>query len=173
MQMLNRYFTPFALILISLAFYYRVPEEGETGLPMDIKLSIAIVAASVLVNWWLSANKYRFIRWATALRHGQVWINYLWSALLVYFLVPYWAPMWLLLVMAPVAAALSLGKGATWISGLVSAGTMLGIYAHRGMAPEGPAFGMALAHAAFIVIFSLFVHALAEAALRLRDAGPA
>lgn len=172
MQMLNRYFTPFALILIVLALFYRVPEEGETGLPPDIKLSIIILGTSVLVNWWLSRNTYRFIRWTSALRHAQVWMNLAWSALLVWFLVPYWAPMWLLFVMAPVTAAISLSRGATLLSGLASAGAMLGIYVLRGMAPEGPALGMAVAHAAFIVIFSLFVHALAEAALRLRDAGP-
>ena len=34
---------------------------------------------------------------------------------------------------------------------------------------EGPGLGMGVSHAAFIVIFSLFVHGLAQTALRLRD----
>lgn len=169
MQLLNRYFTPFALILVLCACYFYVPESENEPLPLDIKLSLGILAVSVLVNWWLSAYTYRFIRWARPMKSIQVWMNFVWSAPLVYFLVPYWGPMWLLFVMAPVTAALYMSWWPTLGTALVSSGTMLFIYHIRGMAPEGAALGMACIHAVFIVIFSLFVHALAQTALRLRD----
>ena len=40
----------------------------------------------------------------------------------------------------------------------------------RGRYEMGPAAGMAVVHACFIVVFSLFVYSLAQSALRLRDA---
>jgi len=51
----------------------------------------------------------------------------------------------------------------------VAAGSMIGIYWLR-QPLQGEFLGMALSQAAFIVIFSLFVHGLAQTALRLRDA---
>lgn len=169
MQLLNRYFTPFALILVLCACYFYVPESENEPWPMDIKLSLGILGLSVFVNWWLSAYTYRFIRWARAMKSIQVWINFVWAVPLVYFLVPYWGPMWLLFVMAPVTAALTMSWWPTLGTALVSSLTMLSIYFLRGMAPEGAALGMAAIHAVFIVIFSLFVHALAQTALRMRD----
>lgn len=170
MQMLNRYFSPFALTLILSAIYFYEPESAGAPLPFNIKLSLIILAVSTLVNWWLSANTYRFIHWARQMRVLQVWLNFIWSAPLVYLLVPYWGPMWLLLVMSPVTAALYMSWWPTLGMSLISSATMLGIYYLQGMAPEGAALGMACVHALFIVIFSLFVHGLAQTALRLRDA---
>ena len=45
MQMLNRYFAPFALILIISAIYFSEPD------PAAYKLSLVILAVSVIVNW--------------------------------------------------------------------------------------------------------------------------
>lgn len=164
MQMLNRYFTPFALSLILSAIYFSEPE------PAAYKLSLGILSASILVNWWLSANTYRFIRWTRQMRMLQVWLNFVWAVPLFWLLQPFWGPMWLLFVMAPVTAALYMGWWQTLGTGVVSAGTMLGIYYARGVFEGGPVFGMALVHALFIVVFGLFVHALAQTALRMRDA---
>ena len=165
MQMLNRYFTPFALMLILSAIYFSEPE------PRAIKLSLAILAASTLVNWWFSANTYRFIRWTREMRMVQVWLNYLWAVPLFYLLQPFWGPMWLLFVMAPVTAALYESWWQTLVTASVSAFTMLVLYWLGGM--EGGAFwGMAGIHASFIIIFSLFVNSLAQVALRLRDMTP-
>lgn len=163
MQMLNRYFTPFALILILSAIYYSEPE------PRDARLSLGILGVSMFINWWLSANTYRFVRWAPHMRTIQVWLNFLWAVPLVYLLVPYWAPMWLLFVMAPVTAALYMSLLPTLGISLMSSATMMGVYYLRSPL-EGAALGMACVHASFIVIFALFVHALAQTALRLLSA---
>ncbi len=164
MQMLNRYFTPFALVLILFAIYFGEPD------PRAYKLSLGILFASIVLNWWFSANTYRFIHWARQMRAVQVWLNFVWAVPLVYLLMPFWGPMWLLFVMAPVTAALYMTRPATFGVAVVSAGTLLGIYWHHGVFDSGPAGGMACVHAIFIVVFSLFVHALAQTALRLRDA---
>jgi len=163
MQMLNRYFAPFALLLILSAVYFSEPE------PRAYKLSLAVLTASIIVNWWLTKNMYRFYRWAWQTRALQVWLNLIWAIPLFHFLMPFWGPMWLLFVMAPATAAMYWDRWKTLGMALASAGTMLAMYRWHGV--EGVALSMALVHAAFIVVFSLFVHGLVETALRLRDAG--
>lgn len=166
MQMLNRYFAPFALLLILSAVYFSEPD------PRDFKLSLGILSASFLVNWWLANNTYRFIHWSREMRVLQVWLDFLWTVPLFWLLQPTWAPMWLLFVMAPATAALTMGRGHTLVCSGASAATMLAIYWKRGVfdGGVGPAAGMAVVHAAFVVVIALFIHGLAQAALRLRDA---
>ena len=163
MQMLSRYFTPFALVLILLAVQF-----GEAE-PRTTKIAIAILVADVLLNWWIGKNQYRWVGWAGRFRQAQVWLNLVWAVPLFYLLYPYWGPMWLLFVLAPTAAALTTSKLETVLCSLAAAGAMIGLIWSR-QPLEGPALGMVLSHAAFIIIFSLFVHSLAQTALRLRDA---
>ncbi|MFI5362622.1 MAG: hypothetical protein ACHQ49_11685 [Elusimicrobiota bacterium] len=169
MQMLNRYFTPFALVLIVMAVYFRLDDIRDSGTRAPM-IAAAILAADVLVNWWLGRNQYRWIKWSRQLRVLQVWLAYVWAVPLFYMLYPYWAPMWLLFVMAPTAAALATSRGHTVLCALVSAGTMIGIYWSK-QPLEGVFLGMAVSQASFILIFALFVNSLAQAALRMRDAG--
>jgi len=164
MQMLNRYFTPFALILIVSAIWF-----GEAD-PQAVKFSIAILILSIAVNWWLSKNAYRFSHWTRQMKAAQVWINYIWAVPLFYLLAPFWGPMWLLFVMAPATAALVMSWWQTLLVALVSSLTMLAIYYHHGVFQAAASGGMAVVHASFIVILALFMHALAQSALRLRDA---
>ena len=162
MNLLNRYFSPFAALLIVTAVYFSEPD------PRTRNLSWAVLVASALVNWWLSANTYRFVGWAGRLRMLQIWLNFVWAVPLFYLLGGFWAPMWLLFVMAPVTAALYGGLAQTLLTALVSAGTMLVLYRLHG-AEGAQAWGMAMTHAAFIVIMSLFTYSLAQTALKLRD----
>ena len=169
MQMLNRYFTPFALALIVMAVYFRGDEFTGAGLRTPV-IAIGILAADVVVNWWVGRNQYRWVAWAARFRQLQVWLNYFWAAILFYLLFPYWAPMWLLLVVAPTAAALTTSKLETILCALVSAATMILIYWQRQNWSLSPEFlGMAVSQALFIIIFALFVQGLAQNALRMRD----
>jgi hypothetical protein len=174
MQMLNRYFTPFALIMIASALFFRFDDFRDPGTRSPMIVAAVIIAADVLVNWWLGRNQYRWIKWSRQLRLVQVWLPFVWAVPLVYLLYPYWAPMWLLFVMAPTAAALTTSRGHTLLCAVVSAGTMIGLYWFRqSYHLELEFLGTALSQAAFIVIFSLFVNSLAQTALRMRDSGAA
>ncbi|MFA6004813.1 MAG: hypothetical protein WC881_12195 [Elusimicrobiota bacterium] len=174
MQMLNRYFAPFALLLILSAIYFSTPDPENVRLTWQTyKAAFAILALSVLVNMWISKNTYHYIHWARQLKVLQVWLNYFWAIPLVYLLLPFWGPMWLLFVMAPATAALYWRRWQTLATALVSSTTLLVIYHQRGAFEAGFAegmAGMAYVHALFIVVISLFIHGLAETALRLRDA---
>ncbi len=163
MQMLSRYFTPFALVLILSAVRFGEPESGTT------RIALSILCADVLLNWWIGKNQYRWAGWAGRFRQMQVWLNFVVAVPLFYLLYPYWGPMWLLFVLAPTAAALTTSKLETVLCSLTAAGSMIGIIWYR-QPLEGPFLGMVLSHAAFIVIFSLFVHSLAQTALRMRGA---
>src|SRR6185312_6084899 len=147
MQMLNRYFTPFALVLILSAVYFRIDDFREAGSHAPF-IAAGILVADVLVNWWLGRNQYRWIKWSRQLKLVQVWLPF---------------------VLAPTAAGLTASRGQTLVCALVSIGTMVGIYWSR-QPLSGEFLGVALSQSAFILIFSLFVHSLAQAALRLRDA---
>ena len=162
MQMLSRYFTPFALVLILLAVQFGEAESHIT------KIALGILVADVFANWWIGKNQYRWVGWAGRFRQMQVWLNLIWAIPLFYLLYPYWGPMWLLFVLAPTAAALTTSKLETILCSIAAAGSMIGIIRMR-QPLEGPALGMVLSHAAFIIIFALFVHSLAQTALRMRD----
>jgi len=163
MEILNRYFSPFATGLVLSALYFSNPDPGTRW------LSLTMLALALGTNHFLGRRSYRHVRWTQQLRTAQVWVNLVTSAPLVYLLGPFWAPMWLLFLMAPASAALIGGRLQTLFVACASAATLLGIYALRGL--EGSFFwGMASVHAAFIVFFSLFVNALAQTAVQIRDA---
>src|ERR1035437_7021148 len=104
MHILNYYFTPFAVILILFAIFFSEPEHSVTY------ASFGLLAASFVVNYWLNANVYRLMQLTRRIRGITVWINLFTSAVLFYLLFPYWAPMWLLFLMAPAASAMFMKK---------------------------------------------------------------
>jgi len=167
MNLLNIYFTPFATVLVVLAVYLSEPEKIVRN------LSFGLLVLSLVVNHWLSKNTYRFIGWTGKIKIIQVWLTFLWSAILAYLLIPYWAPTWLLLTMPAVTAAMYQDRVQTGVVGTVCGLTLLAVYwlyqRKVGM-PLGPQlWGQACVHAGFIPVLGLFVHSLAQTALRLRD----
>ena len=169
MNLLNLYFTPFATSLVLVAIYFSEPDT------LTKYWSFGILGLSLVVNHWFSKNTYRFIGWAQQLKLVQVWLTFLWSAALSYLLMPYWAPMWLLLIMPPVTSAMYQSKLKTLATGLICGASLLGLYYLRQRSvglPLGEQFwAMAFVQAAFIPVLGVFVHALAETALRMRDIG--
>ncbi len=167
MNLLNLYFTPFAAVLVVMAVYFSDPEPAVRW------TAFGVLGMSLAVNHWLSKNTYRFVGWTGRLKAVQVWLTYLWSVLLFYLLMPYWAPMWLLLTMPPVTSAMYQTRLQTLGTGCVSGATILLIYWLRSKAtglPLGPQlWGQAFIHAAFIPVLALFVHSLAQTALQMRD----
>lgn len=167
MNLLNLYFTPFATMLVLAAIYFTDPDKTTRN------LSFGVLLVSLAVNHWFTRNTYRFVGWSSRLKIIQVWLTFLWCIPLFYLLVGYWAPMWLLFVMPPVTAALYQGRWQTLLTAAVSGATMLGVYhlrsASLGLELGEMAWAMAGIHAAFIIVLALFVHSLAQTALRLRD----
>ena len=84
MNLLNRYFSPFAALLILAAVYFSEPD------PRTRNLSWGVLLVSTAVNWWLSTNTYRFVGWAGRLRTLQIWLNFVWAVPLFYLLGGFW-----------------------------------------------------------------------------------
>ena len=167
MHILNFYFTPFAVILIAFAVYFSEPEKNVTY------AALALLGAAFGLNYWLSANVYRLMQVTRHIRGITVWINLLTSAALFYLLSPYWAPMWLLFLTAPAAAAMFMKKWQVFLTALAAAALMLGIYYLRSLIMEmelsSQLIGMAATQALFIIFFSMFTAAMAEMAVKVRD----
>lgn len=162
MHLLNRFFGPFAAVLVATAVLYSNPD------PAYIWASVAIIAVALATNAWVARNVYRYIRWTLVLRHAQIWANYVWAIALFILLGRWWGPTWLLLLVAPVSAAVHGGRNETFLAAGASCGSLLAVYWFWGV--EGHyAWGQAFVHALFLAIFPLFIHALAQASLRVRS----
>lgn len=161
MHLLNRFFGPFAALLVLSAVYYSDPERER------VWASLALIVVALATNSWIAKNCYRYIRWTQVLRHAQIWANFVWALALFTLLGAWWGPMWLLLLLCPVSAAVYGSRTETLLAALGSALGLLGFYWFRGV--EGSyAWGQAYTHAAFLAIFPLFIHSLAQASLRVR-----
>jgi hypothetical protein len=165
MNLLNLYFAPFGAGLVLVAVYFSELDRRTSV------ASFAVLAASLLVNFWFSRYTYRFPGWTDRLRVLQVWLSFLWSVLLFYLLFQFCAPTWLLVALPAVAAALNQGRWQTLLTGVVSGAAVLGVYYVRwsGEMTSPALWAQACVHAAFIPVLCMFVHALAQTALRLRD----
>ncbi|MFA6434648.1 MAG: hypothetical protein WCW52_08130 [Elusimicrobiales bacterium] len=167
MHILNYYFTPFAIILIVFAVYFSEPEKSVTY------ASFAILAASFCANYWFTKNTYRFMRWSQNIRAIMVWLNLATSAVLFYLLGSYWAPMWLLFIIAPATSAMFMKRNLVLVVAFASAASMLGVYCLKsvqlGMPLGTQLWGMASCHALFVIFLSMFVEAMSEMILKVRD----
>ncbi|MBI2362874.1 MAG: hypothetical protein HYV15_05770 [Elusimicrobia bacterium] len=168
MNLLNLYFTPFAAVMVVSAIYFSDPDASVKW------ISVGVLLTSLIVNHWFSKNTYRFVGWAQRMKTLQVWLTFLWSAVLAYLLMPFWAPMWLLLTLPPVTAALYQSKAQTLGTAGVCSLSVLALYkayeVKVGMPLGEVMWAQGAVHAAFIPVLAAFVHELAQAALRMRDA---
>ena len=167
MHILNYYFTPFAVILICFAIFFSEPEKAVTY------RAFGLLAGAFALNYWLSANTYKLMQYTRHVRGIIVWVNLLTGAALFYWLSPYWAPMWLLFLTGPAAAAMFMRKWQVFLISLAAAALMLGVYYYRsvandmGLSPQ--LIGMAASQAVFIIFFAMFTAAMAEMAVKVRD----
>lgn len=165
-QVVDRYFTPFALILVASALWLGFAE----GLTKQIALGIVMFSA--LFNQASAYLAKRRTEWAVGIGNTRLFVNFALNIGLVYLLGTFWGPMWLLFALTPIATALHASFGQTLLTAGISAGTLLGIYAARGLTGE-VGWGMASVHAIFIVFVSLFSNAIAKLVMQMKSAAPA
>jgi len=164
-RLVNRFFTPFALVMVgaAMALGYAEPRVYHTAFAIALLLAV-FNEASV----WL-AKKHS--EWILAIGYTRLGTNFVANIVLVYLLGTFWGPMWLLFVLTPVSTALYANWGQTLITAMVSSGALLAIYGSRGL--EGAVgWGQASLHAAFIVFISLFVNSIARMVMQIKAGGP-
>jgi PAS domain S-box-containing protein len=161
-RMVDRFFTPFASILVLAAAWMGFAETWTKH------VSIALLLSLFIFNEVSVAMARKHNEWAKKIGYTRIITNFLANVALVYMLGTFWGPMWLLFVLTPVATALYADWKNTAITAAISAGALLGIYYSRGL--EGAiGWGQAGLHAAFIVFISMFVNSIARMIMQVRS----
>lgn len=157
LKLLNRYFTPFAILLVFSGVSFSNPN------PTDAYYSLLVLAVSVAFNIataFVAMNTPHLVRF---LGYTRMAVNLGFNTILFYLLGSYWGPMWLLFLLGPVAAAVYGTKQRTILSAGISSILLLGVYLVKG-AIFKQTLGQALMHICFIFFLGLFVHALSQLA---------
>jgi len=158
-QMVNRYFTPLAVLLVAMGIVLSQPMSPTR------EICIGLLVFSLAFNFgsvgWIRGNpKKREFRLKL-----RVVLNIAVNTLLVFFLGGYWHPMWLLMLLSPVATAMYGSRRRTLGAALLVSAILLVIHATRGM--NSPLeWGVQSIQVIFIILVSLLVHDLAQVAKR-------
>jgi PAS domain S-box-containing protein len=160
-RLVDRFFTPFAAMLVLAATWMGFAEPGTKHVAIGL-LTFVFIFNEVSV---MIANKHA--EWAKTIGNTRLVTNFAVNVVLVYMLGTFWGPMWLLFALTPVATALYADWNRTAITAAISAGALLAIYYSRGL--EGlVGWGQASIHASFIVFISLFVNSIARMVMQVR-----
>lgn len=167
MHIMNTYFTPFAVILTVFAIYFSHMNKKT------VYITFGVLTVTFAINWWLSKNEYRFFKWIHKVRILTVIFNLLITTVIFYLLGSYWAPAWLLFLIAPAASAMFLKRFQVFLIALASALLMLGTYYFKScyfdLSIGTVHWAMASIHAIFVIFFSLFVNSMSQMMLKVRD----
>lgn len=165
-RVVNRFFTPFALVMVIAAMELGFAE------PRVYHAAFALAVALAVFNEGSVMLARRRAEWVRAIGYTRLAVNFISNVALVYMLGTFWGPMWLLFVLTPVATALYADWKKTLVTGVVSSAALLCIYGSRGL--EGAVgWGQASLHASFIVFISLFVNSIARMVMQIKAGGAA
>ncbi|MFH1958461.1 MAG: hypothetical protein ABIJ15_08315 [bacterium] len=149
--LVNRYFTPLAIILVLSAIIFS-ESYGRGFYAALILMGIAVLNNVITV--FIVAKK----EWLRTLR---VVVNLLVNIGLVYLLITYWYPIWFLLLLTPVATGVYSSRAHTWVTSVLVAALLMAIYAAKGL--FGLYYwGQAFNHALLIIFLSLFVNSITQ-----------
>ena len=147
-HLVNQYFTPLAVLLVVNGVILTRP-------PSPVReITIGLLAFSILFNFLSNRSLDRAVGAGAGKLNLRVWVNFAVSALQVYLLGKAWDPIWLLLILTPVACAIYGARAKTLLFSFLSIAVILLIHGLRG--PSSPVeWAAQLAHGAFIVLLSL------------------
>jgi hypothetical protein len=154
LAIVHRYFTPFALALVAVALIVSRP-AGFYAI-----VAFGVLAFSAVFNWvtrrWAEDPAH-----AIRMREMRLGVNLAVNSFLVFLLISFWRPIWLLYVLTPVATGVYETRTRTAQMG--GALAVLLVWAYWVNQMRSPAdWAEALVHGAFIVFLSLFVNQVAS-----------
>lgn len=155
-MLVNRYATPFAILLVVLGLVLAAPAKTARD------VSIALLLFSICFNVFAVGVIRKMAETLPWIKKLRMLINLAVNVVLVYELGPFWQPMWLLLALTPIATAIYEGPTQTL---MVSSGTsalIIGVHLLRGGSSPHE-WGQTLSYAAFIVLLSLLINELTQA----------
>jgi hypothetical protein len=154
--LVGRYLTPLALGVGGLAVVF-----GSAGAERKIVVT-GLLAFAAFFNYKFPSVH---ARQASARRGGAVqfrlFLNFAVNAAVVFLLGEAFPPLWLLLTLTPLAAAVYGHPRESWITAAVAAGLLMGVQVFRpGSAPVD--FAAQAARGGFIVLLTLLINAVSR-----------
>ena len=150
----HRYFTPFALTLVTVALLVSRP-AGVYAL-----VSYAVLIFAAVFNVW-SERHARIPGRLFTIREARMGVNLAVNSFLVFLLLPFWRPVWLLYVLTPVATGVYESRTKTLQMSAALGALLLIAYSVDGLTSPSE-LAEAGVHAAFILFLSLFVNRVAH-----------
>lgn len=149
----GRYATPLAILVIAAGiFLAQPPGRGR-------KAATLLMVFGILFN----IGMLRMIKREAAGRSvvmARLFANVFLNTFIFYLLAPYWPPIWLLLALSPLAAAIYSSRQDTLKAAGVVTVTMLIVHNLRGGSSDA-SWGQQAVQCAFVVLISLLVNDLA------------
>ncbi|MFH1379869.1 MAG: hypothetical protein ABII23_06285 [bacterium] len=155
MLLINRYFTPFAIVLIGSALVF---VRFETYI---YRIVLSLLGLSIVLNVVTALLIQKKNEWAKTIGSFRLAANLIFNILFMYYLGSFWGPLWILFLLTPVATGLYSTRKVTLAVSISVAALLLVIYGLRGM--HGiVGWGQTSIHAVFIVFISMFVNSLSR-----------
>lgn len=154
MKLVIWFMTPFAVFLVGMGVFFGHPETAVA------RFAIGIV---FFTCWGNLASLYlldRFPSRAIAIRNGRVVFNYLFNLGLIYLLLPYWRPIWILLLLTILAVAVYETRESTIVHAALFTFMLFFVAFLHGLV-HGKLLGELIQYAATIWFAGLFVNKLA------------
>lgn len=153
--LINRFFTPFAIVLILSAIIF---VDFETRVQ---NLVLGLLGLSIVLNLITASLIKRKPEWSGKISSLRLSANLIFNILFMYYLGSFWGPLWLLFLLTPIATGLYSSMKTTLLVSVGIASLLLLIYGLRGM--HGiVGWGQTSIHALFIVFISMFVNSLSR-----------
>jgi len=153
-ELVNRYATPFAILLVAVAVFLPSPVTYVRN------ICIALLAFSIVFNIVTVSLIRRKPQILPKLRKFRMYVNLAVNIVLVYYLSPYWPPIWMLLALAPIATAIYATPKQSMVNSMISAMVLLIIHVVQGGSGL-VRWGQTLSRAAFIIFLSLLLNDMA------------
>ena len=157
MNRVIRFLTPFAILLVLVGDIFADPS------PRALQLSIAIVLVTTLGNVAASIYMNRNPKEYLLIRKTRVAVNYAFNIALIYLMLPYWTPIWMLFLLTIIAVGVYENRETTVIHATLFTVVLFMIAFQRGLLNGNFTYELA-AYAIAIWFVGLFVNGLAGAA---------
>ena len=152
---INNYFIPFSIVLVLSAGYFSSPGKKR------VAFSILLIIFSTLLSGITEYFALRMLKISRALINIRLITNFFINIALVYMLIDFWGPMWLLFLLTPVATAVYESRQKMVIATSLSCLALIAIYFHNGL--YGVNFwAQGLNHVFFVALLPFFIKTLAE-----------
>ncbi|HOW26914.1 MAG TPA: hypothetical protein PK876_00220 [Elusimicrobiota bacterium] len=153
--LVGKYATPFAILLVFFGLFHASPG------PLVRDVSFALLVFAILFNFIAMAALQQLRDVGVGFVRMRLWVNLGVNIVLVYLLGRYWVPMWLLLVLTPIATAIYDTRRKTLVTAVSVAVLLMVLHALQHL-QGGAEWGPQITYGVFIILLSMMVNELTQ-----------